>query len=118
MVLVDTSVWVEFFRKGHRTLDNLLSEDRVAVHPIIISELACGHLTDRFEILSLLLSLPHAKPVIFEEVLNTIELNELYGSGLGYCDVTLITSTLISGFDLLTLDKKMSRAYRKISKTI
>ena len=41
MVLADTSVWVEHFRRNLPELKELLSEVSVLVHPFIIGELVC-----------------------------------------------------------------------------
>ena len=73
MVLVDTSVWIEHFRKGHSRLATLLDSGAVACHAFIISELACGSIGNRKELLSLLGSLPKAEIVDVEEVLFFIE---------------------------------------------
>ncbi len=47
MILVDTSVWVDFLRRGCETLEGLLEKNQVLVHPSVIGELACGHLKNR-----------------------------------------------------------------------
>ena len=47
MVLVDTSVWIEYFRKGEPALAALLSDASVLMHPLIAGELACGNLKHR-----------------------------------------------------------------------
>ena len=40
MVLVDSSIWINYFNKGHhQSLDNLLKEDLVVTNDIILSEL-------------------------------------------------------------------------------
>ena len=41
-VLVDTSVWVDHFRRRNDALIQLLAQDRVLVHPFVIGEIACG----------------------------------------------------------------------------
>lgn len=44
MVLVDTSVWIDHFRKGNTHLKEILVTGRVACNPFVIGELACGNL--------------------------------------------------------------------------
>jgi|GEM_PF-2676876 predicted nucleic acid-binding protein len=39
MVLVDTSVWIDFLREGDSLLSDLLREDEVLVYPFVIGEL-------------------------------------------------------------------------------
>jgi len=107
MVLVDTSIWVSHFRGGDTKLKELLLNGRVVCHPFIVGELACGQLKNRKEILSLLEALPMAKIAEHEEVLHFIEKHRLIGIGLGYVDVHLLASALLSGIPLWTKDKKL-----------
>lgn len=108
MVLVDTSVWVSHLRDGNIELANLLNEGRVLCHPFIVGELACGNLKDRAVILSFLQLLPMSIEAEHEEVLSFIENNRLMGKGLGYVDVHLISSALLTGVPIWTLDKKLA----------
>lgn len=107
MVLVDTSVWVEHFRRGNEVLRSLLVDGQVYCHPFIVGELACGHLKNRHEILTLLGSLQQALVSEDEEVLELIERNRLHGRGLGWVDVHLLGSALLSGTRLWTLDRRL-----------
>jgi predicted nucleic acid-binding protein len=109
MVLVDTSVWVQHFREGSAALTDLLNNGEVAFHPFIIGELACGNLKNRTMILSLLESLPMSIVADHEEVLEFIERNKLMGTGLGYVDVHLMTSAILTGIPLWTLDKRLEQ---------
>ena len=44
-----------------------------------------------------------------EEVLSFIENNRLMGKGLGYVDVHLITSAVLTGVSVWTLDNKLAQ---------
>ncbi len=110
MVLVDTSVWVFHLRKGSADLADLLNDGRVLCHPFIVGELACGNLKDREVILSYLELLPMCIEAEHEEVLSFIDNNRLMGQGLGYVDVHLITSAVLTGVSVWTLDKKLTQA--------
>ena len=110
MVLVDTSVWVSHLRDGNSALADLLNDGRVLCHPFIVGELACGNLKDRVVILSYLQLLPMSIEAEHHEVLSFIENHRLMGKGLGYVDVHLITSAVLTGVPVWTLDKKLSRA--------
>ncbi|HPE07864.1 MAG TPA: hypothetical protein PLW50_09115 [Smithellaceae bacterium] len=110
MVLVDTSVWVSHFRDGNIELANLLNEGRVLCHPLIVGELACGNLKDKAVILSFLQLLPMSMEAEHEEVLLFIENNRLMGKGMGYVDVHLITSAVLTGVPIWTLDRKLAQA--------
>jgi len=107
MVLVDTSVWVKHLRDGDMVLEGLLDEGHVMCHPFILGELACGNLKNRSEILALLQALPAAISAEHGEVLRFIEDNRLMGKGLGFVDMHLLASTLLSGIQLWTLDKRL-----------
>ena len=110
MVLVDTSVWVSHLRDGNAELANLLNDGRVLCHPLIVGELACGNFKDRSAILSFLQLLPMSIEAEHEEVLLCIENNRLMGKGLGYVDVHLITSAVLTGVFVWTLDKQLAQA--------
>jgi predicted nucleic acid-binding protein len=106
MVLVDTSVWVEHFRSGNIGLENLLNEGNVVCHLFIVGELACSNLSNRSEIFSLLQALPLANHAEHEEVMHFIENYSLMGKGLGYIDMHLIVSAILTGVPIWTLDKE------------
>ena len=85
-------------------------DGKVACHPFIVGELACGRLQNRKEILSLLETLPSVTQAEHEEVLHLIEVHRLMGLGLGYVDVHLLASALLSGIPLWTEDKRLQKA--------
>lgn len=114
MVLVDTSIWVAHLRQGNTQLEALLNEGTVVCHPFIIGELACGAMKNRVQILSLLQSLPMAKTAEHAEVLPFIEHNRLMGKGLGYVDVHLLASAVLTGVPLWTLDGKLQQSSAKL----
>jgi predicted nucleic acid-binding protein len=114
MVLVDTSVWVSHLRHGNVGLKKLLNAGEVVCHPFIVGELACGNLKNRHEILAHLQSLPMSVSAEHEEVLKFIENNRLMGMGLGYVDVHLIASALLTDVPLWTFDKTLDKIAKKI----
>jgi len=115
MVLVDTSVWVLHLRKGNVRLENLLNNGDVVCHPFVIGELACGNIRNRIEILSLLQTLPTAIQAEHEEVMAFIEHYQLMGRGLGYIDVHLMASAVLTGVQIWTTDKKLSEVCSKLN---
>ena len=108
MVLVDTSVWVGHLREGDPGLEQLLNDGEVMCHPFIVGELACGKVRNRLEVLSLLQFLPEATQATHEEILQFIEQNRLMGKGLGYVDVHLSASAVLTGVPLWTCDKRLN----------
>jgi predicted nucleic acid-binding protein len=114
MVLVDTSVWIQHFRRGEPTLADHLSEGLVLMHPFVSGELACGTLKNRGAIRSDLDALPSAKLASNTEVLQLIEDRRLWGRGLGWVDVHLLASALLSHCGFWTLDRKVAEAARRL----
>lgn len=109
MILVDTSVWIEQLRRGSERLQSLLYDEQVLCHPFIIGELACGTLRNRQEILNLLSVLPKALVADHEEVVHLVEGRHLYGRGLGWVDVHLLASSILTRCTLWTLDKRLKQ---------
>jgi predicted nucleic acid-binding protein len=95
-------------------LEALLNEGDVICHPFIVGELACGNLKSRAEILSLLQTLPMAIHAEHEEVMNFIENYSLMGKGLGYIDMHLLASAMLTEVPLWTLDKNLSTISSKL----
>jgi hypothetical protein len=113
-VFVDTSVWVDHLRRGEPLLQDFLSEGLVSTHPFVIGELACGNLSNRGELLSLLSELPLVSIATNEEVMHLIERHKLNGKGLGWIDMNLLTSALISRIPLWTRDRRLAAVAKKL----
>jgi predicted nucleic acid-binding protein len=109
VILVDTSVWIDHLRNSDRRLVQLLENGSVLTHPLVVEELACGHLRDRSTIVRLLHSLPWSPVVTHLEVVGLISNKTLYGVGLGAIDVHLIASAMLAGAGLWSKDKVLSR---------
>ena len=109
MVLVDTSVWVDHLRAKDTSLVGLLELGKVAIHPIIIGELACGNLANRELLLGLWQRLPHAVQASHGEALVYLHAHQLMGKGIGWVDVHLLASVrLTPGTLLWTRDKRLA----------
>ena len=114
MILVDTSVWIEHLRKGNAQLKSFLIDELVLSHPFVAGELACGGLRNREEILSLFAALPAARVAEHAEVLHFLKLHRLYGQGLGWIDVHLLASAMLSDCAIWTLDERLRKASDKL----
>ena len=114
MVLVDTSVWIDHLRRGNDDLVTLLEEARSLCHPFIIGELACGNLSQRDSVLSLLGALQEAPVAEHTEVLELVESRRLQGRGLGWIDLHLLAAALLAGCSLWTLDRRLAAAAREL----
>lgn len=109
MILVDTSVWIDHLHKGIPRLAEALENQEVLSHPLVIGELACGEIKRRQEILGLLADLPVAVIATDEEALALIERHRLMGKGVGYTDVHLLTSVMLTdGARIWTSDKRLA----------
>lgn len=107
MTLVDTSVWIDHFRRRNAALAELLESGDVLGHPWIVGELACGRLRRRRDILALLAVLPQARSVEDEELLHFIETRRLFGKGIGWVDAQILASATLTGATLWTLDRAL-----------
>lgn len=87
------------------------------MHPFVSGELACGNLKSRVAILSDLHALPSAKLASHTEVLQMIEDQRLWGRGLGWVDMHLLASALLSHCRFRTLDKKLGEAATELGLT-
>ena len=109
-VLIDSSVWIDHFRKGNDVLVELIKLDHALTHPMVIGEIACGTPpAPRIQTLNSIGLLQPCNQVSLSEVMDFIEREKLYGSGCGLVDMSLLASTLITpGAELWTLDKRLA----------
>lgn len=108
-VLIDTSVWVDHFRRVNQGLVYLLGRDLVMIHPLIAGELACGTLPNRARVLVDLNRLQPAQEATLKETLDFVESEKLFGIGCGLVDMLLLASTkLTPQTEIWTLDKRLS----------
>lgn len=117
MILVDTSVWIDYFRgaTASRALAELLAAAEVVVHPFVHGEIALGHLgRRRAQILRDLAILPRASVVADDDVIQMVEAHRLAGSGIGWVDAHLVAAALHARAPLWTLDRGLSRVAARL----
>ena len=107
MILLDTSVWVDHFRRSDTLVVQVLESGQAAAHRFVIGELACGNLKSRVRVIDLLQALPQLAMAMDDEVLYFIERHNLMGRGIGYVDAHLLAAASISGSLLWTRDKRL-----------
>jgi hypothetical protein len=107
-VIADSSIWIDHINKGDSELAAQLKRGRIALHPMIIGEIALGSIANRKLVLEELGALPQAQPASHAEVLAMIEWLELFNRGIGYVDAHLLAAArqLPKG-QLWTLDKRL-----------
>ena len=81
----------------------------VVCYPFVIGELACGNLKNRREILESLQALPTVEVAEQIELLEFIENKGIMGKGLGWIDMHLLASSLLSHVQLWTSDKRLKQ---------
>ncbi len=108
MILVDTSVWVDHWRSPDPHLVELLRNEQVLIHPMVIGELACGHITRRTDTMRVLNRLPTAPIASHSDAIYLIEQHQIMGRGIGFIDVHLLVSTALSvATELWTVDRRL-----------
>ena len=101
MILADTSVWVDHFRKRDAALYQQLQRNAISIHPFIVTELILGNLPDRQKTTASLDLLPMVKVAQMSEVRRMIEAHSLFRRGIGFVDAHLLASTLITPHTVL-----------------
>jgi hypothetical protein len=114
MILPDSSVWIDHFRRGNTSLAEWLENDQALCHPFIVGELACGHLSSRASTIRMLQTLPEAPLMQHNEVLLLIERHRLMASGIGWVDAHLLGSALLAQAEIWTLDQSLTNAARRL----
>ncbi|HEY4278034.1 MAG TPA: PIN domain-containing protein [Conexibacter sp.] len=115
MILVDTSVWIDFLRHGDDHLARVLDRSSVLGHPCVTGELALGNVRNRNEILNLLRDLPQAVLAEHDEVFRLIDDRRLHGCGIGYVDAELLAACrLTPDASLWTHDRRLAELARRL----
>jgi predicted nucleic acid-binding protein len=115
LILIDTSVWVDHFRKPIEELDKLAAAVLLVQHPFVTGELALGTLNDRGTVLAYLAEdLPRAQVASEREFLEFVAREGLTETGIGFVDANLLASCkLMPGTLLWTRDKRLDRWARE-----
>ncbi|MGL4488141.1 MAG: type II toxin-antitoxin system VapC family toxin [Rhizobiaceae bacterium] len=109
MILVDTSIWIDHIREQDVKLVYLLEKNLVAGHPIVTGEIAVGSMRNRATIIQALANLPCSVIAQNQEVMDFIELHDLYGTGIGFSDAHLLASVMLTpNAKIWTRDKRLA----------
>ena len=115
MVLVDTSVWVDFFhgKESARPLSDLMRNKEVLGHRWVLGEFMVGQLGPRRrEILTDMRLLPDLPVYSIEDLSDFLEKEVLYGQGLSLVDLQLLYASILADCPLWTHDRSLSAAAR------
>ena len=114
MTLVDTCVWIDHARRTDPVLMDLLRTAEAVLHPFVFGELISGTLGNRGATIQILERLPSVPVVRDVEVRHLVESQRLWGLGLGWVDLHLLASTMIARANLLTDDRRLAAAARRL----
>ena len=114
MILVDTSIWVNHLRRHDAVLAAHLDAGEVLCHPYVIGEISLGVLRHRPQVLGLLAALPAAVVVSDEEAMTFVEQRRLAGLGVGWVDIHLAASAVVSRAKLWTADRRLAAVSRRL----
>jgi predicted nucleic acid-binding protein len=114
VILVDTSLWVNHLRRHDAVLAAHLEAGEVLCHPYVIGEIGLGVLKQRREVLELLAALPSALVVSHDEAMTFVEQRTLAGLGVGWVDIHLAASAIVSRAKLWTADRRLADVVRAL----
>jgi hypothetical protein len=116
MILADTSIWIDHFRRSDLRFVQFLDRGEIVLHPFVIGELVLGHVPRIAQMIDDLRMLPKAIVAGTEEVLGFIARRKLSGSGIGYVDAHLLAAAALAPHTLLwTRDKRLHDVARSLS---
>ena len=115
MILADTSIWIDHLRGGDAVMTEQLERGSIAMHPVVLGEIALGSLKSRAELLQLLEAMPRTLVASDAEVMHMLDERALFERGLGWVDVHLLAATLLTpGLRLWTRDRRLHAVAEEI----
>jgi predicted nucleic acid-binding protein len=117
MVLVDTSVWIRHLTDQAPfadRLEHLLDRGEVAGHDLVYGELLIGDKGGRVKLLADYQRLHHAAVVPHSDVVEFVRDQKLHGRGVGWIDVQLLASALVSRMQLWTADPRFAAVAKEL----
>ncbi|MFC1670239.1 PIN domain-containing protein [Spirochaetota bacterium] len=114
MTLVDTSVWVSFFKgeKNALALKNIIVEGNVIIHPYILGELLLAGLSKTNE--DLMKSLNFCNIIKENDIYEFIKKYEAYTYGMGWVDINLAASIFANSYELFSFDSNLQKISKKL----
>lgn len=118
MILVDTSIWIDYFRGAPKATDELLithmDKGQVVALSPVFGELLQGVRDQREEkiVLEHWRNLPKVdESDLFIEAGRLSYRHKLYSAGVGLIDCYILAAAKLHKMDVLSLDKKLLNAY-------
>lgn len=112
MIIIDTNVWVSFFKGEKKALwiKDTIIENQTILHPFIYGELLLGGISDKTEFL--LQTLEMAKVLDQNLVYRFIKENKLNSKGIGWVDVNILMLALSEKHQIYTYDENLLQLCR------
>ena len=114
MILVDTSIWIDHFRRPVPELAYLLDRDLVLQHPYVSGELLLGNPADRNELVSFLESLDQAPICGTGAFASYVEARTLGGTGIGFVDAHLLVTATLLACTVWTRDRRLAEQAERL----
>ena len=119
LILADTSVWADHFRRGDPLLGEWLAQKRIRMHPLVIGELAMGGLPRREQTLEELRAIHRIGAASDIEVLRLVESGRHYATGLSWVDIHLLAAVLLrEDLSLWTRDRRLNEAAMRYDRVV
>lgn len=121
MIVVDTSVWIEYFRQSNQSLSDklelLIENNEVVALSSVFGELLQGVKNDTEEktIISFWQNLSKADETnLFIEAGKLSAKYKLLANGVGLIDSSILAAAIKHNLSLWTLDKRLNDSYSKL----
>jgi len=110
MVVVDSSVWIRYFRNQRPwadELERLLILNDVAGHELVYGELLIGNPGGRRRALNAFSRFEAAAVVPHKEVVDFVQHHKLSGRGVGWMDIHFLASAILGNLKLWSADQNL-----------
>ncbi|SRR5258705_3566476 len=122
MILVDTSVWIDYFRQSNQSLSDrlelLIENNEVVALSTVFGELLQGVRNDAEEkaVLNFWQNLSKIDETnLFIEAGKLSSKYKLAASGVGLIDSSILMASVKNNLSLWTFDKRLNEAYSKMT---
>lgn len=115
MIIIDTGIWIDHLKVPEQRLAALGERLEALVHPYVLGELALGSLSNRAQLLKRMAGMPQPPLVRHPLVMQMIEAEKLFSTGIGYVDAHLLASTrLLPGSRVWTRDARLHAQAKRL----
>ena len=114
MILVDTSIWADHFRRPIQSLLDLIVGAEIIQHPFVTGELALGNPAGRARMMDMLDVLPPAMVIEHAALIEFIVSKAIGGTGIGFVDAHLLASTIAMNCHLWTRDRRLAEQAERL----